>query len=184
MNSPQIDHSFFETKIKLREDNLPRGKCRILDCYSSTGRIWRTIEKRHPEKDIAVTRIDREKGKGGIYLQGDNIKFLAVLDLDKFDIIDLDSYRVPYKPLHYIFEHKHRRRKRIFATFIQSIYGSLPIDFLQDLGYPPAMVRKCPTLFYADGFNKLKQYLAMHGVRRIKHYSDLPNRKHYLFFQI
>lgn len=183
MSSAQIDNSHFEVKVKLRQDNLPKGPCRVLDCYGGTGRIWDTIKQRNPKRKIEVLRIDKKKDRGGVYLVGDNSKFLGSLEPDSFNVIDLDAYGIPYKPLKWLFGRTHGRPMTIFATFIQSVYGGLPAGFLVDLGYSRSMVKRCPALFYRHGFEKLKQYLAINGVNKIKHYSDYSNRKHYLCFQ-
>lgn len=76
----QTDNSHFEVKVKLREDNLPAGPCRVLDCYGGTGRIWNTIKQHNPKKKIRVLRIDKKKNRGGVYLVGDNSKFMEALD--------------------------------------------------------------------------------------------------------
>ncbi len=182
MSSAQTDNSHFEVKVRLRTDNLPKGPCRVLDLYGGTGRIWETIKERNPKRNIRVLRIDKKPDRGGVYLLGDNSKFLQALDPGQFNVIDLDAYGVPYKLLKWLFERSHGRPTTIFTTFIQSLYGCLPAGFLADLGYNRAMVQKCPSLFYRNGFAKLKRYLAANGVTKIKHYSDASNRKHYLCF--
>ena len=184
MSNVQTDNSNFEVKVKLRNDNLPPGKCRVLDCYGGTGRIWETIKKRNPKKKIEVLRIDKKKDRGGVYLVGDNRKFMEALEPGQFDVIDLDAYGIPYKPLIWLFERSHGHPTTIFATFIQSLYGCLPTDFLVNSGYSHKMIKKCPSLFYRDGFEKLKGFLANKGVKKIKHYSDKANRKHYICFTI
>ena len=184
MNSVQTDNSFFEVKVKLRLDNLPAGPCRVLDCFGGTGRIWDEIKRRKPNKKIEVLRIDQKNDIDGIYLKGKNEKFLAVLEPDDFTVIDLDAYGVPYKQLQWLFAGRNKKRKVIFLTFIQNIFGCLPTGLLMELGYTAAMIDKCPTLFYRNGFEKLADYLALHGVKTIRHYSDLADRKHYVCFDI
>ena len=129
MNSVQTDSSFFETKVKLRIDNLPAGDCNVLDCYAGTGLIWRTIKER-TKRRINVLGMDLKKLQG-IYLQGDNLKFLASMDISRFNIIDLDAYGVPYSQLEIIFSRKLQAETIIFVTFIQSIYGRLPHRMLR-----------------------------------------------------
>lgn len=118
----------------------------------------------------------------GIYLHGDNLKFLASMDISKFNVVDLDAYGVPYEQLKILFSRKPQAETIIFVTFIQSLYGSLPRGMLEDLGYSPLMIKKCPTIFYRNGFEKFKQYLAISGIGQIKHYSH--EKKHYLCFTI
>jgi len=180
MNRVRTDNTFLETKIRLRLDNLPAGDCRVLDCYAGTGLIWRTIKKRSKKK-INVLGIEIEN-RDGIYLQGDNRKFLSSMDLSAFNVIDLDAYGVPYDQLRIIFSKKPRPEAVIFVTFIQIMYGGLPHGMLRDIGYKTSMINKCPALFYKNGFEKFKQYLAFNGIGQIRHYSH--QKKHYLCFKI
>ena len=180
MNNVQTDNSFFETKVKLRIDNLPARECSVLDCYTGTGLIWRTIKEK-TKRRINVLGMELKK-LHGIYLQGDNLKFLASMDISRFNIIDLDAYGVPYEQLKIIFSRKLQPETVVFVTFIQSVYGRLPNKMLKELGYSPAMIRKCPTIFFRNGFEKFKQYLAIKGIGQIKHYSH--KKKHYLCFSI
>lgn len=177
----KTDNSFLETKVRLRLENLPDGEISVLDCYRGSGIIWKTIRQRQPERNIIVMGIDR-KSQAGIYLRGDNLKFLKSMDVRKFDVVDLDAYGIPYEQLKTLFSKQTRPGVVVFMTFIQSIFGRLPCRMLRDLGYSYSMVRKCPTLFNRNGFEKLKLWLAMNGVRQIKHFST--NRKHYLCFKI
>ena len=180
MNSVQTDNSFLETKVKLRIDNLPAGDCNVLDCYTGTGLIWRTIKER-TQRRINVLGMDLKKFNG-IYLQCDNLKFLASMDISKFNIIDLDAYGVPYDQLKIIFSRKLKQETIVFVTFIQSLYGRLPNEMLEELGYSLSMIKKCPAIFFRNGFEKFKQYLAIKGIGQIKHYSH--KKKHYLCFSI
>jgi len=183
MNSVQTDNSFLEVKVKLRMDNLPAGTCNVLDCYAGTGLIWRTIKEKvsGPGRRINVLGMDRKK-LAGIYLQGDNLKFLASMDISKFNVIDLDAYGVPYLQLKIIFSRKLQKETVVFVTFIQSVYGRLPNDMLEELGYSPTMIRKCPAIFFRNGFEKFKQFLALHGIEQIRYYSH--DQKNYLCFSL
>ena len=184
MNSVQTDNSHFEAKVKLRIDNLPPGGLQVLDLFAGDGQIWGAIRKRCKGRKIQILRIDQKRDKPGIYLAGDNRKFLPHLDLDRFNIIDLDAYGVPYEQLKILFARQYEKPLTVFVTFIQTEYAGLPYKFLSELAYSLKMVRKCPTLFKRDGFGKLKQYLALSGVKYIKYFSDAPGRKFYVWFQL
>ena len=184
MSKVQTDNSYFDVKVKLRVDNLPRGKCQVLDCFAGDGNIWEEIKHKNPQRHIEVLRIDAKKSKAGVYLKGDNRKFLPTLDLNQFNVIDLDAYGVPYHQLKLLFSTQLTKPIVVFVTFIQSMYGQLPTIFLGELGFSKTMVKKCPSLFNQNGFEKLKQYLALNGIRKIKHYNDHTNRKHYLCFTL
>jgi hypothetical protein len=97
----KTDNSFFEEKMKLRVKNLPEGNpLRVLDLYSGNGLIWSEIEKR-TGREIRVLRIDRERGRRGTYLIGNNLKFN--LDPGAFDVVDVDAWGVPFRQLEKIF---------------------------------------------------------------------------------
>jgi hypothetical protein len=144
--------------------------------FSGNGQLWTEIEKRTGRK-ILILRIDRQRGKRGTYLIGNNLKF--DLDYGAFDVVDVDAYGVPFRQLERIFR-KSSKPKRIFITFIQSQWGTLPSGMLRALGYTPEMVKKVPTLFYRSGQEKFLRYLAMNGVQKCQ-ISYTPNkRKNYI----
>ena len=165
MNRPQIktDNSYLSSKINLRMNHLPDQKSiKVLDCFAGQSRIWKEI-KRRSFKNINVIGIDRISY--GSTLKGDNIKYLKGMNLNKYDIIDLDAYGVPFRQLEIIFRKKYKGI--LFITFIQSIFGSLPIRMLEKIGYTRKMIKKCPTIFNRNGIEKFKQYLAMNGIKKI-----------------
>ena len=181
MSKVQTDNSYLETKVKLRLENLPAGTCNVLDCYAGTGHIWKIIKQRARKKKFNVIGIEL-KEKQGVYLQGDNRKFLSSMDLTRFNVIDLDAYGVPYHQLKILFTKRLRPGTVVFVTFIQILYGGLPHGMLSDIGYRLSMVKKCPALFYKNGFEKFKQFLAINGIGQIRHYSY--QKKHYLCFKV
>jgi len=184
MSNVQTNNSYFEEKVRLRLNNLPAGECCVLDCFGGDGRIWSEIQKRVNKKRITILRIEKKRDKKGVYLEGDNRKFLKSIDLERFNVIDMDAYGVPYEQLKIIFEHKHKTQKIIFVTFIQTLYGGLPTGMLTEIGYSKKMINKCPALFNKKGIEKLKQYLAKKGIQKIKRFSDSSERKNYLCFEI
>ena len=108
---------------------------------------------------------------------------LFQVDCNRFDLIDLDAYGVPFEQLERIFREA-RGEIGVHVTFIQSVFGMLPAGFLARLGYPPPMVRKCPALFTRNGQRKMLNYLALNGVREAKIYATENQRKNYIFFRI
>lgn len=178
MSNPQTDNSFFEDKIELRFNHLPnKHEINILDAYSGTGKIWETI-KLKSDKKINILKIDKEKKQDKFILFGNNLKYLPTLDLNKFDIIDLDAYGIPYQQLKIIFKKKYSGI--IHVTFIRSIMGRLPNDFLIDLGFTKNMIKKCPSLFGKKGFELFKNWLSINGVKTITY--RFFDRKYYLTF--
>jgi len=176
MSKVQTDNSYLEAKIKLRIENIPaKESLKILDLYGGDGHIWNTIKER-TKINITLLRIDKKKDKKGIYLKGDNLKFLMGFDLDAYDVIDIDAYGIPYEQLKYILNSNYKGI--IFITYIQSMFGGLQKKMLRELNYTDAMIKKIPTLFNTDGLGKLKQWLALYGITKIKRISF--EKKHYL----
>ena len=115
-----------------------------------------------------MVRIEKKAGKSGAYLQGDNLKYIASLTLSGFHVIDLDAFGVPFAQLEQIWN-RLRTDQRIAFTFIQSGMGQLPKGLLSSLGITREMSSKCPALFNRNGFEKLKAYLSINGVRQIQY---------------
>lgn len=163
MSSPQIDNTYFDVKVQLRAENLPSGPVRVLDCFSGTGRIWNEVRRRCPGRDIHVTRIDSRRDLPGIYLRGDNRKYLASMNLDAFNVIDLDAYGAPFDQLELLFGRGQNTPKRVFVTMTKVC--SLPYGMLEQLGYSRAMIGRCPSVFSLNIHVKVRNYLAVKGVR-------------------
>lgn len=171
----QTDNSFLADKVMLRVNNLPEtDPVRVLDCYGGFGLVWAWV-RALTGRDIRVLGIDvREVG---FALPGDNRAYLSTIDLSKFDVIDLDAYGIPFEQLEAILDRGFHGR--IFVTFIQSVFGSLPHKMLYRLGYTKNMIDKIPTAFYKHGWEKIKLYLAMRGLKTVV--SRSSKDKHYFY---
>jgi len=178
----KTDNSFIEEKVLLRLETINKinkNKITILEAYAGSGVIWNEVKKRTP-KDIDILKIELKNDKKGVYLKGDNSKFIPLFDYSIYDIIDFDAYGVPYFQLKTIFLKGFKGF--VHVTFIQSGMGRLPNGMLEELGYTKNMLRKCSTLFSKNGMDKMEQYLSLHGVKNIIGY--FIDRKNYFYFSI
>lgn len=174
----KTDNSFLIDKVELRKKFIPnKDNVKILNCYGGDNEIWKRIEK-EISANLDITNIDIKEKNNKAYLQGDNAKFLESLNLDVYDIIDLDAYGVPYQQLKTIFKKKYKGI--VFITFIQSVMGSLPNGILNDFGYTKTMLKKCRTIFYKRGVDIMMHFLAINGIRKITY--KYANRKLYGYF--
>lgn len=179
MSKVQTDNSFLSDKVMLRLNNLPdKNEINVLDTYAGEGIVWNNVKKLS-DKKINIVSIDTKEFKRA-FLKGDNVRFLKSINLSEFDVIDLDAFGVPYNQLKSIFGRV--SECVVFLTFIQSFYGGLPLGLLSDIGYNKTMIRKIPTLFFKKGLKKMKLFLALNGVRKIKIRSY--NNKHYIAFNL
>ena len=180
MNNHKTDNSFINEKVKLRIDNLPDKKnIKVLDCFSGDGKIWDIVRSK-TKKDIDVMSIDSKK-KDRVYIQTDNIKILTSLDLENFDIIDLDAYGIPFAQVEILF--KRLYKGKVFVTMCQSMFGALPKKLLYSVGYRKTMIEKIPSLFYRNGFEKFCNYLATRGIKKVQVYQTPDERKNYIYYQ-
>lgn len=181
MSKQQTDNDElgFTYKVSLRLESIEgiKKELRVLDTYHGHGHIWQRVKDEHGGK-INITGIDNRDDKTEAYMKGDNKKFLVNMDFSRYDLIDIDAYGSPFEILELIF--KANYKGIVHATFIQSSMGRLNNEFLYRLGYTPAMIKKCPTLFSKDGFGKMCEYLALNGVLDIS-YLDI-GRKFYFYF--
>lgn len=181
MKQVQTDNSELEKKVELRLKALPdKNQVLVLECYAGDGVIWEKV-KQQTEKEIKILRIDQKPDKKGVYLKGDNLKFIKSIDLSVFDIIDLDAYGSPFNLLEVVFQQNYKGI--VHVTFIQTMQGALHKKMLNKLGFTNKMIEKCQTLFNQDGIGKLLSYLSLNGINQVYGYF-LQNRKNYFFFDI
>lgn len=178
----KTDNDFLADKVQLRIDHCPKPKgrpARVLDCFGGKGTVWRLVEAKTGGKVDRVC-IDSRPDLSSFHLHGDNIKVMAGLDLSGFDVVDLDAYGIPAAQLVEVFDSGFRGV--VFVTAIQTMQGGIPAAMLDDLGFPGTISKKAPSLPSRRGWQLIKEWLALKGVRKISHRSK--NRKHYLCFQI
>lgn len=182
MSKVQIDNSNLNLKIQLRIRALERlgnPKTKVLDAYAGKGRIWSEVKKRRKEKlDITSIEIKRNKGSN---LFGDNRKLLPSLELNQYDIIDLDAYGVPYEQLKEIFNQNFNGV--VCVTYILKSLGLINRGLLNEIGYTTSMIKKCPTLFCINPLKKMSCWLAQNGVKEICGYFLEGERKNYFYFR-
>jgi hypothetical protein len=174
----KTDKSYLADKIHLRANHLPEGDIRVLDAFAGAGKIWSGVAYLS-ERKIRRLPIDK-RDDIGFHLPGDNLAYLGNLDLSRFNAIDLDAYGIPFQQLKEVFESKFSGW--VYVTFIQVVFGALPIEFLGECGFTEEMIKKSPALFYKRGWEYFINWLAMRGVQTIYHRQH--KRKHYLAFYL
>ena len=66
-------------------------------------------------------------------------------------------------------------------SFIQSMFGQLNRKMLNILGYTDSMIKKIPSLFNKNGFDKFCQYLSKKGIDKV--YYICYKNKYYGYFK-
>ena len=172
----KTDNSYIDVKISLRRFCIQNSKnANILELFAGSGKIYSFIT----DLDYNILSIEKERNKHKTALIGDNLKFIKNFDLSRYNIIDCDSYGIPFEQLEIILNSDFKGY--IIVTYIQSIYGNLPLKMLFKLGYSKKMIKKIPTLFCRNALNKLKNYLYLYGIEEITGY--FINNKNYFYFK-
>lgn len=178
----KTDNSFFFEKVDLRLETvnkIHKESINVLEAYAGDGYIWHEVKSR-TNKVINILRIDQKTDKEGIYLIGDNRKYLSEIDLSKFDIIDLDAYGIPFDQLEMVFNKKFKGY--VHVTAIQSFMGQLPFGLLKAIGIPESFYNKSAIFFSRHGPDKIMKYLQLNGVKNITGY--FIEKKNYFYFNL
>lgn len=176
MSRVQTNNSYLQDKIDLRIAFLPKkNNINVLDLFSGSQNIWRSISA-ITGKTINIISIDIKKETGRFHIIGDNIKYLMNMHIDKYDIIDIDAYGIPFDHIDNILSRNFSGE--LFITFIKDKRGRLPNSMLEKLGYTPNMYKKCPTLFSKNAIDKLKNALTKYGITNIDYIAH--NNKYYI----
>lgn len=173
------DPTALEKKIQLRLNSIAsidKDIVRVLECFGGEGVLWSEVQKRTAKK-IQTLSIDQKK-YNRFQLQGDSLKVLPSLDLSKFDVIDLDSYGIPFEHCFIVLSKSFKGV--VHCTVIQSGMGNLPNGLLEATGFSKAMMKKARTLLSKNGDNQFKDWLANKGVKEIECLN--MGRKNYFWF--
>lgn len=174
-------------KVELRMRSLgyvKRGKIRVLDCFHGKGELWNEV-KRRELREIQVLGLDKKPTDDG--LKGNNVKFMNAMDINKYDIIDLDAYGVPFEQMEIVFSQKYQGI--VHYTFIQAVVGELPKKMLFQCGFSESAYKDAKSVIFHYGWDIWRHYLSVNGVE--KHvFMHAPghkpgqNRKYYGFFAL
>lgn len=161
-----------------------KKKVMVLDAFTGKGNVWEEVNKRHGNITIIGIEKQIDKNKKNTIV-GDNRKILKEFDCSSFDVIDLDTYGVPAIQIHDILSNNSVKEGTIvFYTCIVVNKGRLPNLLLNRLGYTGDMVKKVPTLFARNWFDKFCQFIATYGIKKIFDVSKKngTRKKHYGYF--
>jgi hypothetical protein len=177
MNKGKTNNSHAQIKALLRMEFAEHGD-RVLDVFHGNGLLWDTVKN---SVDVMVSGLDKEQYTIGFSLLGDSAKTIPNIEVDSFDIIDFDAYGDP-SPYIDLVSRMIATEKKVFFTFIQSMYGGLSIECLAASGISQNMKKTAPALCCRNGFNRFKRYLSTLGVLEVV--SINYHRKHYGFFTL
>lgn len=179
----QTDNSKLNEKVALRLmtlNEITKEDIEVLEIFGGNGVCWRNVAK-STNKRIKTTRIDKKEGLSGEYIRGDNLKILPSLNFEKYDIIDVDAYGIPFEHLDLLFQRK-LKNKVIIVTSIRSVLGVLPKKLYETNGIEWNMVKKCQSLFSKNYIDLMLGYLFKNNIKEIKIYNH-SDKKLYFYFK-
>lgn len=133
-------------KVALRHavvESFELPRLRVLDAFAGNGRLWRDVAGRTTTK-LEVASIDK-RSMNRLNMRADNRRVLAAIDLDYFDVIDLDAWGVPAEQVQTIAQRGYRGP--IIWTCIAVVFGLMPAAVTESEGIPSEWRDVSSTLF-------------------------------------
>lgn len=196
-NGTQNDNTNHEAKINLRKeaiDSFPKSRktINVLDVFSGNFRQWGELKKYRA--GLSITRIDKRKGLKGVYICADSMKALASLDINKYDIIDIDAYGSPLPELLYIMQNKKKESHPVIILTWINVRGMVCDKALLKLwGITDGMLAHKPA-FTMPLIDLIVNALSTLGIKKVRFIRGLTRfknsntvikqtQKYYLWFQ-
>jgi len=145
------ENSHLRTKIRIRQDAINligKDSINVLDAYAGEGIVWNRIRKEMPDIKITTLGIEKRKYLNPAVIMGDNRKVMKGLDLNQFDLIDLDAFGCPWEQLAICA--KTAIQVPVVATHIIVTLGPVPKPLLAMAGIPDEWCdrRKVPQALF------------------------------------
>ena len=170
----KTDNKSVANKVFLRKKATGHlGGLRVLDLFAGNNVLWNCIDT---ERYYGVELIPDK----GANLNADAKRVIDSLDLSAFNVIDCDSYGIPYEICKKILENPAVQSGTIVVyTAITNIFTYFPKSCIEDLGVGE-LYKIVPSLFNSGAITYFYDMLANHGVKTIHYYEVIDNyTKHY-----
>lgn len=173
----KTDNASVANKVYLRETATKHlSSLRVLDLYAGQNVLWDHFDK---EKYFSV-EIQKNKGKN---LTADCKRIIGSLDLSKFNVIDCDSYGVPFDVILKLFQNESLQKGTVIIyTAITNKMSGLNKECIKIFGLS-VMYKKCITLVAGKALELFYAMLERNGIKEVNYYSTNINFiKHYGYF--
>ena len=179
VHSIKTDNTNINKKIQLRKQATSNlKKLHVLDLFAGNNILWSEI------KTDSYFGVDKNKRKGK-NLTADNIRIIPSLDLSRFNVIDVDSYGIPFNQIYHIFKNKTLQNGTVIIfTCISNKMSSLNKKCLEVFNLNK-IYKKTKVLINAKAHELFYAYLYINGIKYIYKYSDNSTfKKDYGYFII
>ena len=177
--STKTDNKSIPNKIQIREEAIKDlSEVRVLDLFAGRNTLWSNI------RTDKYYGIELQKDKGNNLL-ADTRDVLTQLDYSDYNVIDCDSYGIPFDILKYLFRNKLLSKGTIVLyTAITNEFTKIQNVAKQELNFA-GFYDKAPSLFNANAIEFFYEFLAMNDVKEVNYYEIRDHfKKHYGYFKI
>lgn len=177
LHSISTDNASLANKIELRRQATSHlDTLRVLDLYAGKNTIWGNFEK---EKYYSVD-IEKNKGQN---LTADSKRIIQNLDLSVFNVIDCDSYGIPFDVMLKLFQNPTLKAGTVIIyTAITNRISGLNSECMKMYGIQK-IYNKCHFLIAAEALDMFYGMLYNNGIKEVVFYEVLGNfTKHYGYF--
>jgi len=178
-HSTKTDNASIADKLFLRKEATKKlSALRVLDLYAGENILWGNVQTKR------YYGIELVSGKGK-NLCGDNRRIVESLNLSDFNVIDCDSYGIPYDVILKIFQNKTLKKGTVIIyTAISNKMSALSKECVHMFRIE-ALYKKSPTLVRAKGLELFYAMLEKQGINVIYYYKEKTTfDKHYGYFVV
>lgn len=165
VHSIKTDNANIGKKISLRKQATQGLKTlNVLDLFAGNNTLWSSF------KCDRYYGVEKQKGKGN-NLNTDNIRIIQSLDLSGFNVIDVDSYGIPFNQMYELFNNPSLKSGTIIIyTCITNKMSGLNKQCLTHFGLQN-MYKKAKSIINSKAQELFYAYLQENGVKSIYKYS-------------
>jgi len=176
----KTDNDKLTDKVFLRQvATRDKDELRVLDLFAGENLIWQNFDC------ARYFGVEQQKGKGK-NLYADNRRVIPKLDLSDFNVIDVDSYGIPFVQIEQLFKNSTLQDGTVIVyTCIGNSLTTITNSCKRKFGITE-MYKESPTLFNGFGTDYFHAMLYDYGVRKVTMYKRKTNEfnKEYGFFTV
>lgn len=164
VHSIKTDNASVSSKVYLRKEATKHlSELRVLDLFAGENVLWSHFDK------AKYYGVEKVKGKGR-NLNCENMRVIASLDLSRFNVIDVDSYGIPFNQICALFANRTLRKGTVIIyTAITNKMSQLNKDAIRMFGLEK-IYKKCKTLLNGRALEYFYGMLYENGIREVTEY--------------
>jgi len=179
VHSIKTDNHNIWQKVKLRKQAVKNlNSINVLDLFAGNNTLWSYI------KTNRYYGVEKEKNKGK-NLTADNMRIIKSLDLSNFNVIDCDSYGIPFNQIYEIFKNTTLKKNTVIIyTCITNKMSGLNKECLKMFNLSK-IYKKVKTLLNSYAIELFYGMLYKNGIKKIKEFEiNTTFIKKYGYFKV